>query len=75
MDILKRIAVGVAALAGGFLIMFMLWQMFTGKAIQVDFTEPSFYVFWLFFSTPVYVYLSKKFLAKKRKYRLPSQMR
>jgi hypothetical protein len=72
MDIVKRLSVGVAALVGGFVIMFILWQMFTGKSIQFDVTDWAFLVFWLFFSIPVYAYLSKKFLRKPRRYRSPN---
>lgn len=74
MDIGKRLLVIVVSLAGGMLIMFALWQMFTGKAIQIDLTEPSFVLFWVFFSVPVYAYMSRKFLRKPRRYKTSSEL-
>lgn len=70
MELLKRLGVGVLALAGGFALMFAGWALLTGKgSLQFDPTDITFVVFWLMFSLPVYAFLSKKLLAKRRQYR------
>jgi Na+/glutamate symporter len=66
---LKKALVIVSSVVGGFCLMFCVWALFTFRSLQVDLTDPYFWLFLAAFSFPVYAVLNRKLLMKPKRYK------